>query len=168
MDVKALRSIGALISTQRNRCTHEPLFVVFQKHRIYGLESDRTDNFVWLDTASDYVQADERQHRILERMYDRGRDTGSWERVGYVDVDRFVTACFTEAAAQAYIDGNRHNLHEPFTYADSLYRNREMIAIRHALLDVAPGAWTARIKSRLSRLLAPLRKAFATGPESTR
>jgi hypothetical protein len=134
-----LPAIGERIATQNNRITAEPLFVVFQKRRIYGMTLEAAgDNFIWVDANNNYAEADERQTRILERMDLRGRDTGSWERLGYVDVDRFVTACFTEAAAQAYIDANRHNLHEPFIYAESLYRNREMIAVRHALLDAAP------------------------------
>lgn len=130
-----LPSIGERIATQNNRITAEPLFVVFQKHRIYGLAPYYTERFIWVDTQNDFSEADDRQHRILERMEERGRDTGPWERLGYVDVDRFVTACFTEAAAQSYIDANRHNLTKPFVFAASLYRNREMIAIRHHLMD---------------------------------
>ncbi|MCW2242304.1 hypothetical protein [Azospirillum canadense] len=138
MSQDTLAKVGALIASQNNRCTHEPLFVVFQKRRIYGLDEDHTDNIVWLDTDGDYATADERQHRILERMHERGRDTGRWERVGYVDTDEFVTACFTEVGAQAYIDANGHNLHQPFIFVTSLYRNDEMIALRHLMLNAAP------------------------------
>ncbi|WP_395454669.1 hypothetical protein ACHMW5_13415 [Azospirillum melinis] len=133
-----LSAIGERVAGQDNHCTAEPLFVVFQKHRIYGINLEYEPDFVWVDTEGDFCEADDRQHRILERMEERGRDTGRWERLGYVDTDRFVTACFTEAAAQAFIDARRHNLNKPFIYVESLYRNHEMIAVRHSLLGAAP------------------------------
>ena len=62
------------------------------------------------------------------------------EQVFYVERWEFVTGCFSRAGAQAYIDANNHNLREPRIYAATLYRNREMIAIREALLEIAQDA----------------------------
>lgn len=84
-------SIGALIATQDNLATADPLFVVFEKQRC------RIDKH---DPAS----------------------------------ERFVTACFTRKGAEAYIAANGHNLREPFIYVASLFRNREMIGLRAAIL----------------------------------
>jgi hypothetical protein len=89
-----LKEIGALIATQDNAITQDPLFIVFEKQRC------RIDKH---DPAS----------------------------------ERFVTACFTRKGAEAYIEVNGHNLREPFIYVASLFRNREMIDVRKALIGMA-------------------------------
>lgn len=138
--VEAVARIGALVATQNNRCTADPLFVVFDKQRIYGMDTDYTDNIAWL-YDDECVEVEPKKARALHMTYCRTWEVPKgYKRVGYVDVDRFVTACFTEAGAQAYIDGNRHNLHKPFIYAASLYRNREMIEVRRMLLDAGRSA----------------------------
>jgi hypothetical protein len=98
---------------------------VFQKQRIYGLDSDHAEHFVWLspDDGDGRLETDE--------------DARGAERVGYVDVDRFVTACLTLKAAKDFIDCNLHRLREPFVYVDSLHRNDEMIAVRNHLMETA-------------------------------
>ncbi len=57
------------------------------------------------------------------------------EEFQYVIGKKFITACLTEIAAEAYISRNKHNLKEPFVYVDSLYGNPEMIAVRNHLME---------------------------------
>ncbi|MCP3966673.1 MAG: hypothetical protein GY718_10035 [Lentisphaerae bacterium] len=103
------KSIAHEINTQDNRATQDPLFCVFEKERIYGLDPDYSDGY----------------------EYDSETD----DKIYYVERDRFATAHFTEKAAQEYIDIDGHNLERPFIYVTSMRRCYEMIAIRQALAD---------------------------------
>ena len=145
MSQETLARIGANVATQNNRITHEPLFAVFQKRRIYGMDSDEYDFPVTWLYEDECVEVEPSKARALNATYCRtGVVPKYYRRVGYVDTDVFVTACFTEAGAQAYIDANGHNLNKPFIFVTSLYRNQEMIALRHILLDAGRGAVEAR------------------------
>lgn len=97
------------INTQDNRITQDPLFCVFQKHQIYGVEPDC--------------------HDIEFEVDEEGNEHS------YIEVDEFVNAHFTEKSAEYHIKINGHNLRKPFIYVTSLYRCPEMIAIRNALAN---------------------------------
>ena len=127
----AFYQFGESIRTQDNLATAEPLFCVFQKERVYGLDPAYTEDIVWYDEES---EADAATSKELEKQWqlDR-REPGTWHRTGYKDVDRFVTACFTQDSAKAYILANQHNLKKPFIYVETLYRNPEMITLRQWL-----------------------------------
>lgn len=143
MTEHTLSAIGERIATQDNRITAEPLFVVFAKQRIYGMDTAYCDNIAWI-YEDECVEVEPKKARALHATYCRTCTVPpGYLRTGYVDVDRFVTACFTETAAQDYIDANRHRLERPFIYAASLYRNHEMIAVRHSLLAAAPASTEA-------------------------
>lgn len=108
------------MNTQDNLITAHPLFCVFEKEYIYGMDSDYSDQYKWLDCEGDElvdVDPDE-------------EEAGGKHKVYYRKIDRFVAAHFTMKAAKLYIEENRHNLTEPFTYVKSLYRCHEMIAIQ--------------------------------------
>ena len=51
--------------------------------------------------------------------------------------ERVVTTCLTRKAAEAYIEGNKHNLANPSVYVASAYRNHEMIKLTGWLKGVA-------------------------------
>jgi hypothetical protein len=123
MTPEQLAALRDELRTQDNACTEHPLFCVFQKQRIYGLDSDHAEHFTWLspDDGDGRRETDE--------------DEAGAERVGYVDVDRFVTACLTKRAAKDFIDRNSHRLHKPFLYVESLNRNEEMIELRNHLME---------------------------------
>lgn len=132
-NTEQINRIGALIRTQDNRITADPIFVVQQRKRIWGVEVDYTDSYAWLNRANDYVEATEVEASGLDAMECAGNDTGDWEKVGYVETWEFVTACFTEHGCKDYIAANGHNMNEPRIYAASAYRNREFIAVREML-----------------------------------
>lgn len=110
------------LHTQDNACTEHPLFCVYQRRRIYGLDADYADGVVWL-TPDD---GDGRR--------ETKEDEPGAERVGYCDIDVFVTACFTRKSAKDFLKRNSHRLRDPFVYVESLDRNDEMIAVRNHLM----------------------------------
>lgn len=127
-----MQRIGELIRTQDNRCTSEPLFLVQQKKRMYGMDPDYCEDYDWISEDHEVV-ANEIERAGLDALEDKGKDITGWEKAYYVDQWEFVTVCFTEQACKEYIEANAHNLNEPRIYAASAYRNREMIAIREFL-----------------------------------
>ena len=134
----SLDQITERLNTQDNRCTSDPIFIVQQKKRIWGVSTDYAGDYAWLDFGNEHEEADLQLAEELDDLEFEGCETGSWQKVGYVDIWEFVTACFTEAACQEYIDRNRHNLNEPRIYAASAYRNREFIDVRNYLLGRKP------------------------------
>lgn len=130
---ESLHRIGELIRTQDNRATSDPLFIVQQKKRIYGLDSDRCEEYEWIDEYDHEHVADDIERAGCDALERDGKRPEGWQKVYYVDQWEFVTACFTEQGCKDYIAANGHNLNEPRIYAASMYRNREMIAIRETL-----------------------------------
>ena len=101
-----LAEIGERLRTQDNRITAQPIFLVEQEQRVYGVDHHYTDDFEEIDGKN----------------------------VGYKTIWVFVQCCFTEAAADRYIAENGHNLNNPRTYVASAYRNHEWIAVRDMLM----------------------------------
>jgi hypothetical protein len=112
----ALAYLSSELQTQDNLGTADPLFIVEERERIYGV-------------GGDYQEGQ-------ELVGDEESD-GEGEMVGYVDRWRFVTAAFTRKACQEYIEANRHNLTDPRVYVATAYRNREWIALRAYLMQRA-------------------------------
>ncbi len=125
MTSEQLAALSEELRTQDNACTAHPLYVVYSKHRIYGLDFDHAEHFCWLS-----------QDKGDGRGETTEDDPGA-ERVGYMDVDWFETACLTRRAANDFIERNSHRLRQPFVYVESLDRNDEMIAIRKILMEPA-------------------------------
>jgi hypothetical protein len=98
--------IGARMAVQDNLATADPIFYVQQRERIYGVSSDYTDTFVWLDDEGEC-------------------DEGKGMRVGYVETWSNVQPFFTRGAAQNYIERYGYNLRSPRIYVGSAYRNEE-------------------------------------------
>lgn len=146
----------ARLHTQDNRITAHPLFVVYQKRRIYGIDPRWSDDKIaWLDRdENEEVSAEEAAKQ--EETYRGAGIQAGYTRTGFVDFDDFVTACFTEQAAKDYIEANAHNLNKPHVFANSLYRNKEMIAIRDAMMaPIDPDAPTVeQLKAQNAELQA--------------
>lgn len=120
--------IGKEMLTQDNAITAEPIFLVQQTHRVYGIELDRVDdNVVWLDGDGDEVDPDELREKA-------GKFPDTWRKVGFLEMKVYVQPFFTRAAAEAFIAANRINLFEPTIYVDSGHRNPEWKAVRKSLM----------------------------------
>lgn len=128
----SMKAIGERIRTQDNRCTDQPIFIVQQKRRIFGIDRDYTDDHAWVDNDGCEITCTE-EIANLEELEDDGH-CGDYRKVGYVDVWEFVTACFTEQGCKDYLELNGHNLDKPRIYATSSYRNNEFRAVRDFLI----------------------------------
>lgn len=133
-----LREIGHQIRTQDNRTTSEPIFIVQQRKRIFGLDPDYTEDTVWVNAAGACETADDDERRELDAKEAAGESTDGWVKTGFMDIWEFVTPCFTEKGCQEYIEANGHNLTEPRIYAATAYRNEEFIFLRNWLGSLTP------------------------------
>jgi len=117
-----ITDISKRMKESDNRATAFPMFVVEQARRIYGLSSDYTDDFTYIDEDGDEVPIDDRMDETVSR-------------IGYKDVYEFVTVFFSEQGAYDYIAANCHNLNSPRVFVYSGHRNREWQEVRSYLLD---------------------------------
>lgn len=135
--VGLMQQLGRLIHAQNNRATSDPLFIVQQRKRIWGMDSEYSDDYEWVDEDDHEVVADAIIRAGLDAMENLGKEISGWVKIYYLDQWEFVTVCFTEKGCEDYIAANGHNLNEPRIYATSAYRNREMIALREMLKAAA-------------------------------
>ena len=140
MTSEQLAALREELRTQDNACTAEPMFVVYQIKRIYGLDPDYTEETTW--THSEGEETDPEIIAALEALDDAGsptiHDGTAYERVGYIDIDQFVTVCLTRKGAEAFIARMKHRLNKPHIDVDTFYRNAEMIELRHHLMGDKP------------------------------
>lgn len=124
------------IRTQDNYCTRDPFYVVERRRRIYGLDPVYGGPVVWVDRHDNWCEVtDPEEIKALEDAAEDGQIPEGYEETAYVDTWEFVTACFTERAAQDFIAANRHRHSEPLQmFVDTLYRNHEMLAVREHLM----------------------------------
>ena len=140
--MKLLAALREELRTQDNAITADPLFVVYDKQRIYGLDSDHAEHYCWLypdrgDGRSEVTDS-ELVARLnhLDSLGQEPEIAGvQYALMGYLDVDRFITCCLTRKAAKLFIARNSHRLRKPFVYVESLDRNDEMIALRNHLMS---------------------------------
>jgi hypothetical protein len=137
---EVLKKSAETIKDQDNRCTAEPIYLVQQKKRLYGVDPDIVDDseIVWLDGENDCCEIDGDERATLEALYQETFTVpAKYHRTGYADQWEFVQPFFTEAAAEAYITANSHRMSETRIYVDSGYRNYEWQAVRAMLLEKA-------------------------------
>lgn len=126
--------VGELVRTQDNRMTSHPVFVVEQQRQVWGVDTDYdNDGFEWLDDEGLVIPS---LARRLEKLSQKGGDTGKYRRLGYRNYWEFVTACFTEQGCNDYLAANGHNLNETRIYVYSGFRNREWIELREAFTNI--------------------------------
>lgn len=139
IDAETLRTMGANIRTQYNAGTADPMFVVFQKKMVAGLESGYEDFWLWVSNDDgDYEEADAETAVVLKRLHDEGGPlvigARTYKRTGCRWIDIFCAAFLTQKGAEDYLACNGHNLKQPFIYVHGMYRNAEMIAVRNFFL----------------------------------
>ena len=142
MTPSELAALGDKLRTQDNACTAEPLFVVYEAERIYGLDPDYVSDQCWL-RPSEQDGGEETDPDLiaqLDALRDAGEDSiidgSEFTLTGYVDRDRFVTLCFTRDGAEDFIVRNKHRHKGALRIdVDSAYRNPELKAIRRHLME---------------------------------
>lgn len=127
-----IKAIAELIRTQDNACTSEPIFTVQSRRRIYGIDEDYSDNYVWVDDDYNEIN-DPAERKALNDLDENGEDTGVATKVYYMDIWEHKTSCFTEQAAKDYIDVMGHHMEDARIYVESGWRNKEWIMLREYL-----------------------------------
>lgn len=136
MNEKLWLEMAQDIRTQDNACTAEPIYIVQQRQRMYGIDPDLCDDgkIVWLDLMNDHEELSGEEAEFLEKAYQKNfEEPENFTRTGYIDQWEFVQPFFTRKGAEEYIEANRHNLKEPRIYVDSAYRNKEWQEVRKRL-----------------------------------
>lgn len=128
-----LQRLQLSLNTQGGRFTADPFFCVFSKREIVVDADYDHDRIFWWHQER-HVEASETTERRLKSLRRDGRETGDWVKLAVKEIDNFETACFTEQGCKDFLEIQSHNLRKPFIYATSLFRNREMIALREALM----------------------------------
>lgn len=128
-----LQRLQLSLNTQGGRFTADPFFCVFSKREIVVDADYDHDRIFWWHQER-HVEASETTELRLESLRRDGRETGDWVKLAVKEIDNFETACFTEQGCKDFLEIQGHNLRKPFIYATSLFRNREMIALREALM----------------------------------
>jgi len=131
-----LRQMSENLKTQDNAGTADPMFVVFQKQLVAGLESGYEDFWLWVsDDDGDYEEADKDTAVVLARLHEEGGPlvigARTYRRTGCKYIEKFCAAFFTQKGADDYLAWNGHNLTQPYVYVHGMYRNAEMIAVRN-------------------------------------
>lgn len=135
------------LRTQDNRITCDPLFIVQQERVVWGFDDSYADDYKWVfkedvdhdadeDSIDELVReqfAEEHGHESPEDEELDPEDYG-WKKVYYKKHWEFVTAHFTERAADLYLAQNSHNLHNPRVYVTSQNRCYEWNRIRKTLM----------------------------------
>lgn len=134
---QTLARIGDLLKTQDNRCTADPVFVVFSKQEIVVDEGYDYDRIILVDDEGDEIEGLKAER--LERLHEgyRDIDEDKYRRLAVKAIDQFETACFTEQGCKDFLKIQGHNLKRPFIYAHSFWCNQEMLDLRNLMLNAA-------------------------------
>jgi len=132
----SMDEIGERLRTQDNRITNEPIFVVQRLVRDVGYDpnyQDDPDHITWFGPDG---EVGEDKRKALDRYWRMFlQEPRDYTRTAFCERWEFVQPFFTEAAAKRYLEENAHNLRpQARVYAESAYRNKEWIAIRHTLM----------------------------------
>jgi hypothetical protein len=113
--------------SQDNLATSHPLYCVFEKERIFGIDPAYGEKFVWLhhDDLDSPIDENEVDFDAAGKPINE-----SIEKYYFVERDRFVNAHFTMKAAKDFITANKHNHPTAFVFVISLYGCHEMIALQ--------------------------------------
>ena len=110
-------------------------------------------DFVWLNIYDHEDEADSIFSAALDEKLQSGQEIEDWERVGYLDIWEFVTACFTREGCEKYIESNGYNLNSPRIYVASAYRNQEFISVRKMLKSLDGSPLTKEVNKTLNQNL---------------
>lgn len=137
VDLSRLREVVEQLRTQDNACTAEPLYIVQQEERVYGLDTTWGGPYVWLH-SDEATEVDAEGSAKLEAAYQETLQVPEgYTRTGYVDRWEFVTATLTYQAALDYIEHNAHRHRGKLrVFVESGYRNPEWQWLRRALPEL--------------------------------
>lgn len=128
MTERTLLDIARDLHTQDNRITHLPIFVLEEKVRIWGIDLDYTDEYVWRDN----------EHNVVWETGDKEEepDDDKLMKIGIAYRWQFRTACLTENGIKRHLELNGHNLGETRIYVHSGYRTPEIETLRDSIMNM--------------------------------
>lgn len=135
-NLSRLEYIAKQIREQDNRITANPIFIVQQRHRQYGIDPNYCEDIIWLHSDEGEPVDDDEAERLEAEFKKTGDEPDGYTRTAYIDSWEFVTACFTEEGCKDYLRSNGHNLKEPRIYVESGFRNREWEFMREYLMGI--------------------------------
>lgn len=133
-----IKNIQKELKTQDNRITADPIFLVQEKERVYGMDLEYAPESCYYDWENYEEVSEEEYEKDLKEWGENFRSGArkSYEEVGYFD--QWITKLFffTHKAAQEYIDTRayRHS-GELRIYVASLCDNDEMRQLRNYILN---------------------------------
>ncbi len=137
--VKKLQKIASDMKGQDNQFTAFPIFVVQQRKRIYGIDPEYSDDIAWICDGSEVSEDDPdllKAKAEYEELGELSPEYEDWIVTRYIDEWEFVQPFFSEKAAKAYLERNRHNLKNPRIYVDSGHRNKEWQTLLEVFEDL--------------------------------
>ena len=130
MNKEQLADLANELKTQDNLYTADPIFIILETKKIFGMDPEYTDDFEWFDEDDPDFYFESADGRSDDEMIEAG-----FIKTYYIEHDDFVCAHFTRKAADHYRENNSHRHRNPLKiYVDSMYRCREMIEIREHLM----------------------------------
>ncbi len=127
--LKALLEIGELVRTQDNAGTHNPMFCVQVRKRMYGMDPTYCSEPVWIDTEDGAREIDKPIGEEQEKEYEENE---FYQETGYFDYWETVAVAFTRSGCEDHLRLNGHNYRhyeETRIYVESWHRNPEMVAV---------------------------------------
>ena len=88
-----LIEISKCLQQQNNRCTADPVFIVQEKRRMYGLSHEYSDELVWIDMEDGCDELPDPENDEQETEYENNE---FYELVGFYDEWINVQTFFTE------------------------------------------------------------------------
>jgi hypothetical protein len=143
-----IAEIQRRLATQDNRSTSHPIFIVQERIRETGWDTDyievgRGGGVAWVDSESPERLITESSNpglfaRLEEFETDEPGREDMWIRTGYRDRWEFVQPFLTLEAAEAFRRREAHNLGETRVYVESGHRNPEWKWLRALLVELLP------------------------------
>lgn len=102
-----LRQMSANLKTQDNSATQDPMFVVYEKLLIVGLEDGYQESWSWItDDDGDTEEADSDLVPVLTKLHDDCEPlvigSRTYRKIGIKYVDKFCAAFLTRKGAEDY------------------------------------------------------------------
>lgn len=137
MEQQTIAKIGERITTQDNRITDQPIFVVEKSVTVITDPDYGYDVEVWVNHDDYNEEASETKARRLDILNSNFRWFRNWRKFYLKETWEFVTACFTEQGCKDYLKADGHNLGKTRIYAYGSYRNEEYQTVRNHLAGLA-------------------------------
>lgn len=146
------------MQTQDNLCTADPIYLVQEERIIYGFQPEcaADGDYHWYFPDEDGYYDVPTDGEGLPLSEEEAEIFG-YEKAYFITTKEFVCAHFTMAAAERYIEAQKHNLKSPRIFVDSMYRCDEMKAIREFLMN-GEAAQVEQLRSVCDELTARLEK----------